>query len=166
VALGLGANVGDPTVALRTAVDRLAQWIAPFEVSSLYRSKAHTPRPQPPFLNAVLVGSTGLSPEALLTVAKALEWSAGRRRGERHGPRVLDIDLLVFGDLQRSFPELTLPHAALCHRRFFLEPLAEVAPHLPLPPDGETPREALARLVTSSDHDGWVERMEPPGWHC
>jgi 2-amino-4-hydroxy-6-hydroxymethyldihydropteridine diphosphokinase len=97
------------------------------------------------------VGETTLSPAALLAVLKALELTAGRRRASaaslpRWGPRPLDIDLLLYGELQSDRPELTLPHPGLRTRRFVLEPLAEIAPHLPVPPDHRTVRELLAAL--------------------
>jgi 2-amino-4-hydroxy-6-hydroxymethyldihydropteridine diphosphokinase len=87
-----------------------------------------------------------LEPGELLALAKALELAAGRRRGARFGPRPLDIDLLLYGDLQISTPELTLPHPRLRERRFVLEPLAEIAPDLRIPPDGARVRDLLARL--------------------
>jgi 2-amino-4-hydroxy-6-hydroxymethyldihydropteridine diphosphokinase len=164
VAFGLGANLGDPAAALRVAVAALARWVHTPRVSSLYRSQAVTPRPQPAFLNAVLVGRSTLSPEALLALAKALELAAGRRRGERHGPRPLDIDLLLYGSRHSARPELRLPHGDLRGRRFVLEPLVEVAPDLPIPPDGATPRELLAALLARGDHQGWLERQETPPW--
>jgi 7,8-dihydro-6-hydroxymethylpterin-pyrophosphokinase len=81
-------------------------------------------------------------------LAKALELAAGRRRGVRFGPRPLDVDLLLYGDLQWDVPELTLPHPRLRERRFMLEPLAEIAPGLRVPPDGRTVAELLAALAS------------------
>jgi len=79
-------------------------------------------------------------------VAKALERAAGRRPGVRFGPRPLDIDLLLYGGLELATPELTLPHPRLRERRFMLQPLADLAPDLRLPPDGRTVRELLAEV--------------------
>ncbi len=79
-------------------------------------------------------------------MTKALELAAGRRPGVRFGSRPLDIDLLVYGDRQSSAPELTLPHPRLRERRFVLEPLAEIAPDLRVPPDDVAVRELLACL--------------------
>ena len=87
-----------------------------------------------------------LEPGELLALAKALELAAGRRRGERFGPRPLDVDLLLYGDRQSSAPELTLPHPRLRERRFVLEPLAEIAPDLRIPPDNAKVSDLLARL--------------------
>ena len=115
-------------------------------VASLYRSLPVSPVPQPDFLNTAALAHTSLGPEEVLALAKALELAAGRRRGLRFGPRPLDIDLLLYGDRQSRDPELTLPHPRLAERRFMLEPLAEIAPDLPVPPEGVTVAELLARM--------------------
>jgi 2-amino-4-hydroxy-6-hydroxymethyldihydropteridine diphosphokinase len=115
-------------------------------VASLHRTAPVSPVPQPDFLNTAALAHTALPPEEILALAKALELAAGRRRGLRFGPRPLDIDLLLYGDLESNTPELTLPHPRLRERRFMLEPLAEIAPDLPVPPDGATVAELLARL--------------------
>lgn len=104
-----------------------------------------------------MLAEASLEPGELLALAKALELAAGRRRGARFGPRPLDVDLLLYGDLQSAAPELTLPHPRLRERRFVLEPLAEIAPDLPVPPDGARVRELLARLPP-----GPVERIDWP----
>jgi len=114
-------------------------------VASLYRSLPVSPVPQPDFLNTAALAHTSLGPEEVLALAKALELAAGRRRGLRFGPRPLDIDLLLYGDRQSRAPELTLPHPRLAERRFMLEPLAEIAPDLPVP-GGTTVAELLARV--------------------
>jgi len=104
-----------------------------------------------------VLAHTSLKPGELLALAKALELAAGRLRGERFGPRPLDVDLLLYGSLQSASPELTLPHPRLRERRFVLEPLSEIAPDLPVPPDGATVSDLLARLPTEPA----VERI---GW--
>jgi 2-amino-4-hydroxy-6-hydroxymethyldihydropteridine diphosphokinase len=126
-------------------------------VAALYRSLPLSPIPQPDFLNTAALAHTSLPPEAVLALAKALERAAGRRRGVRFGPRPLDVDLLAYGSLCSDTPELTLPHPRLRERRFVLEPLAEIAPDLAVPPDGTTVRELLARLRGQPE----VERI---GW--
>jgi 2-amino-4-hydroxy-6-hydroxymethyldihydropteridine diphosphokinase len=115
-------------------------------VASLYRSLPLSPVPQPDFLNTAAVAHTALAPQEVLALAKALERAAGRRRGRRFGPRPLDIDLLLYGEERSEAPELTLPHPRLRERRFMLEPLAEIAPGWPVPPDGAPVAELLARL--------------------
>lgn len=82
----------------------------------------------------------------MLAVCKALEREAGRRKNQRFGPRPLDVDIVLWGDRVSDRPELTLPHPRLRERRFVLEPLAEIAPDLRVPPDGVTVRELLERL--------------------
>jgi 2-amino-4-hydroxy-6-hydroxymethyldihydropteridine diphosphokinase len=106
-----------------------------------------SPLPQPDYLNTVALGTSVESPEALLGFALELERRAGRRRdGERDAPRPLDIDLLFVGDERRDEPGLVLPHPRLRSRRFVLQPLADLAPRLALPPDGATVQELLAAL--------------------
>jgi len=87
----------------------------------------------------------------LLGELKRIEYLAGRRRGERHGPRVLDIDLLLWGQTLYRRPELTLPHPRLRQRRFVLAPLAQIAGDWQVPPDGLTVSELLAELEPQSD---------------
>lgn len=88
-------------------------------------------------------------------MAKALERLAGRRRGARLAPRELDVDLLLYGSRVSADPELTLPHPRLRQRRFVLAPLADLAPHLPIPPDGARVSDLLARV----GQEGEVERL-------
>lgn len=126
-------------------------------MAPLFRSAPLPPTDQPDFLNTALTGRTTLPPEDLLALAKALELAAGRTRGERFGPRPLDIDLVLYGDRVSDAPELTLPHPRLRERRFMLAPLAEVAPAMAVPPTGATVLELLERL----DADGGVELV---GW--
>ena len=119
-----------------------------------------SPIPQPEYLNTVALGVSALGAEALLAGALAVEIELGRRRdGRRDAPRTIDIDLLFVGDEQRPGPGLELPHPRLRERRFVLAPLADLAPDLPLPPDGATPRELLARLPASP----WAHRLGPGG---
>jgi len=150
VALALGGNVpgasGPVEHTLVEALRQLEAVLSGIRAASLYRSVPVSPVPQPDYLNTALVARTSLEPGELLAFAKALELAAGRRRGERFGPRPLDVDLLLYGNLETSSPELTLPHPRLRERRFVLEPLAEIAPDLPVPPDGAAVRDLLARL--------------------
>jgi 2-amino-4-hydroxy-6-hydroxymethyldihydropteridine diphosphokinase len=111
---------------------------------------------QPDFLNACLVVEADLSVEELLDVCKAVERELGRERGgERHGPRPIDVDLLLAGELAHRSERLTVPHAELTRRRFVLEPLLELDPSLTLP-DGT----ALAPLLERV-RDQRVERVGP-----
>lgn len=142
---------------MRRALRDLEAALGPLQAAPFYRTAAVSPFPQPDFLNTAVLVRTALPPDAILAVAKALEHAAGRRLGVRWGPRPLDVDLLVYGDLTLSTPELTLPHPRLRERRFMLEPLAALAPDLRVPPDGATVRELLQKVL-----DQRVERIESP----
>jgi 2-amino-4-hydroxy-6-hydroxymethyldihydropteridine diphosphokinase len=141
--LGLGSNVGDSLANLRAAADALPV---------VARSSVYATEPQgevldqPDFLNAAVQIETSLSPEGLLRLAKETEARIGRDFSQvRHGPRVVDIDLLLLGDLEVSTDRLTLPHRDVLVRRFVLVPLLELDPELALP-DGTRLADALDRL--------------------
>jgi 2-amino-4-hydroxy-6-hydroxymethyldihydropteridine diphosphokinase len=163
LALALGGNQGPVEQTLRLALRQLRASLGPVETASLYRTRAVSPIPQPDYLNTAALARTALPPEAVLALAKALERAAGRRRGARFGPRPLDIDLLFYADLRADAAEMTLPHPRLRERRFVLEPLAEIAPDLPVPPDGVPVRELLARLDAEPGAER-VERVRERGW--
>jgi 2-amino-4-hydroxy-6-hydroxymethyldihydropteridine diphosphokinase len=156
--LGLGSNVGDRYAHLRAALELLAQHGVTVEaVSSVYETEpVGEILDQPDFLNAAIRIETELEPEALLDVCKAIEVEQGRMlAGPRHGPRPLDVDLLLLGDIELKSERLTLPHPEATSRRFVLVPLLELDPELALP-DGTRLSEALERL-------GSGERVEPSG---
>lgn len=115
-------------------------------MAALFETEPVSEVDQGRFLNSAMTGEARLAPADLLAVAKAVELAAGRRRGERWGPRALDVDLLLYGDLELADPELTLPHPRLRERLFYLAPLAEIAPRQPVPPDGATVAELRDRL--------------------
>lgn len=148
--LGLGSNLGDRAVHLRTAVEGLAARgaVRVIACSPVYETEAHTTDPddeQPSFLNAVLEAEVSCTPEALLRVAHRLEREAGRVSDRaRWAPRPLDVDLLVVGTATRRSDVLTLPHPRLAERRFVLRPWADLAPNFAVPPPFDaTVRELL-----------------------
>jgi 2-amino-4-hydroxy-6-hydroxymethyldihydropteridine diphosphokinase len=146
--LGLGSNVGDRIANLRAAREALAGHGVEVVASSCVYETAPQGEvtDQPDFLNACLRIRTDLEPEALLDVCKEVERELGRAAGGvRHGPRPIDVDVLLLGDLEHSSERLTLPHAEVAMRRFVLEPLLELDPGLRLP-DG-TPLEELLPAV-------------------
>lgn len=151
VALGLGSNLGAREDALLFAVESLSRHLLAPRLSSPYSTRALCDAEQPRFLNAALLASSHLDPEELMGLAKGLEWLAGRRLGPRNGPRPLDVDLLVFGDRLIQRPELRVPHPRIRQRRFVLSPLAEIAPELPIPPDGVSVTELLDTLQDDQD---------------
>jgi 2-amino-4-hydroxy-6-hydroxymethyldihydropteridine diphosphokinase len=126
--LGLGSNLGDRWGHLREAVAALPDVVA---VSPVYEtSPVGGPEGQGPYLNLVVELSTDLGPRELLEVAHLLEAAAGRERKERWGPRTLDVDVLLVGDLTVDEPDLVVPHPRLWERRFVLAPLGDLAPEL------------------------------------
>lgn len=126
--LALGSNLGDRRARLRDAVAGLPGVVA---VSGVYETDpVGGPAGQPPYLNAVVELETDLSPPELLEVAHELEAAAGRERAERWGPRTLDVDVLLVGDLSVDEPDLVVPHPRMWERPFVLVPLHDLAPEL------------------------------------
>ncbi|MFL5908435.1 MAG: 2-amino-4-hydroxy-6-hydroxymethyldihydropteridine diphosphokinase [Solirubrobacterales bacterium] len=158
--IGLGSNVGDRESHLRRAIEDLRQHGVSVEaVSSLYETEpVGEILDQPDFLNAAIRVRTGLGPEELLDLCKAIEAEHGRALGgPRHGPRPIDLDLLLLGDLEMSSDRLTLPHPEVSSRRFVLAPLLELDPELRLP-DGTRLADALQALGPGQR----VSRAGPP----
>lgn len=155
VAIGLGSNLGDRRAQLEGALRalRASPLLAVRAVSSFHETApVGGPPGQPDFLNAALVGEALAGPFEILELLQALERRAGRdrRRTLRNGPRTLDLDLLVQGARCFSSARLELPHPRMLERSFVLEPLAEIAPELLIPPGGRSVREALGELRARS----------------
>jgi 2-amino-4-hydroxy-6-hydroxymethyldihydropteridine diphosphokinase len=145
VVLALGSNLGDRRRTLRDAVDSLPGVVA---MSGLYETDpVGGPPGQDPYLNLVVAIESALSPRNLLGLCHRIESAAGRVRGERWGPRTLDIDILWIDGETVDEPDLSIPHPRMFERRFVLVPLHDVAPDL-LPQGWE-------------DVDGWVTPVEP-----
>jgi 2-amino-4-hydroxy-6-hydroxymethyldihydropteridine diphosphokinase len=146
--LGLGSNVGDRESHLRAAVTGLRDHGVVVEgISSTYETEpVGEVLDQPDFLNAAVRIRTELEPEELLDLCKTIEVEQGRvLGGQRHGPRPLDVDVLLLGDVELETERLTLPHPEVTSRRFVLAPLLELDPDLSLP-DGTRLEEALEGL--------------------
>jgi 2-amino-4-hydroxy-6-hydroxymethyldihydropteridine diphosphokinase len=126
--LSLGSNVGDRQALLAAASDALAALPGTAVVASsgIYETAPHGSVRQPDFLNQVVCVETALEPHDLLTQCQRIESEHGRMRGLRFGPRTLDIDILLFEDVELEEPELMLPHPRMLGRAFVLVPLAEV----------------------------------------
>jgi 2-amino-4-hydroxy-6-hydroxymethyldihydropteridine diphosphokinase len=134
--IGLGSNLQEPKTQVRRACAALAALATTrlVRVSPLYRSRPFGPVPQPDFINAVAGVLTQLDARTLLGELLALERALGRpAQRERWGPRVIDLDLLVYGRERRAEPDLILPHAGIVERNFVLYPLADLAPDLDVP---------------------------------
>jgi 2-amino-4-hydroxy-6-hydroxymethyldihydropteridine diphosphokinase len=125
--LGIGSNLGDRLAHLQRAVDGLAaaDGVDVTAVSAVYETDPVGPE-QPDYLNAVVAVDTRLDPHALLAVGQRLEAEAHRVRGERWGPRTLDVDLLLYGDVHLDEPDLVVPHPRWHERDFVLAPLADL----------------------------------------
>jgi 2-amino-4-hydroxy-6-hydroxymethyldihydropteridine diphosphokinase len=151
VYLSLGSNVGDREAQLRDALARLGALGRVAAVSSLYETEPVEFTDQPWFLNCAVALETSHTPQQLLAAILDLEGKIGRQRVQKKGPRVIDIDILLFDDLlfddaivhDESIDSngLTIPHPAMHQRRFVLEPLAEIAPELLHPIFKKTIRE-------------------------
>jgi 2-amino-4-hydroxy-6-hydroxymethyldihydropteridine diphosphokinase len=146
--LGLGSNVGDREEQL----DRAARLLEEHGVQVVARSSLYETEPQgeildqPDFLNQCVAIETDLGPEQLLDACKVVEREGGRMvAGPRHGPRPIDVDVLLLGDLEHQSERLTIPHRDVTTRRFVLEPLLELDPQLALP-DGTRLSDALDRV--------------------
>jgi 2-amino-4-hydroxy-6-hydroxymethyldihydropteridine diphosphokinase len=128
--LGVGSNLGDRVVNLRQAKDSLAPEVQVIAVSPIYETVPWGFQDQPAFLNQVLQVSTGLSPLDLLAYLKKIEVAMGRVPTVRYGPRVIDLDILLFHDQVVCLPDLVIPQPHLEERAFVLTPLADLAPAL------------------------------------
>ena len=155
VALGLGANLGDRVAALQGAVDTIAPHLVDPAVSSIYETAPVGGPEQPDYANAVLVGGFAGTPLELLALAHEAEQAWSRTREIRWGPRTLDVDVLVVGDVVSDDPVLTLPHPRARERAFVLVPWAEAAPGATFP-DGTR----VSDLVSALDPDDEVVRRD------
>lgn len=159
VYIAIGSNLGDPVCQAQQAIDALktlphSRFI---QSSSLYRSEPMGPQDQPQYINAVALIETELAPLALLDATQSIELNQGReRKDERWGPRTLDLDILLFGDLTIDNERLTVPHYGMKLREFVIYPLLEIAPQLVLP-DGT----ALVSLTESVARNGLIPCQAP-----
>ena len=144
-AIALGSNI-DPERNLAEGLRRLARRVRVTATSRVYRTPPWGLPDQPDFLNAAVLAETDLAPLTLLDQLQAIEAWQGRLRGERWGPRTLDLDLLLYGDAVLDTPRLTVPHPRLHERRFALVPLCDLIPETRHPVLGRTLRELLDAL--------------------
>jgi 2-amino-4-hydroxy-6-hydroxymethyldihydropteridine diphosphokinase len=149
-AIGIGSNVGDAAGTVRRAFVRLAELGQVVAASSLYTTPPWGVTEQDPFVNAAALLETALGPRPLLHALKRLEAEAGRVATYRWGPRVLDLDILAYGDQRVAEPDLVVPHARLHERAFALVPLAEI-----------DPRWAAARDALPPGERAGVVELEP-----
>jgi 2-amino-4-hydroxy-6-hydroxymethyldihydropteridine diphosphokinase len=144
----LGSNLGDRTAHLRAAIHKLSSLGAVTTCSSFYQTEPVEFTNQPEFLNCALELETTLDPQQILDAILKIELHMGRNRNTQppKGPRTIDIDLLLAGDTVINTQQLVVPHPAMQHRRFVLEPLAEIAPNTTHPLLHRTIQELVDQL--------------------
>jgi 2-amino-4-hydroxy-6-hydroxymethyldihydropteridine diphosphokinase len=148
VAIGLGANLGDRLGTLAKAATELAEdFLEGAVVSSVYESPPWGVKEQPDFLNAVIVGESEWRPPAILNYLKDLESRLGRKPGPKYGPRIIDLDILAYGETEWSGDGIEVPHPRLTERDFVLLPLKEVWPGWRHPRLGRTVETLCADLA-------------------
>jgi 2-amino-4-hydroxy-6-hydroxymethyldihydropteridine diphosphokinase len=137
--LGLGSNLGDRKQNLLSALRLLdgMEGIKVEEVSSVYETEPWGVLDQPLFLNMVAEISTSLDPHGVLEACRQVEKELGRVRGEKWGPRLIDVDVLLYGDLEVREEDLIIPHPHLTERDFVIIPLLEIEPDVSLPGKGK-----------------------------
>jgi 2-amino-4-hydroxy-6-hydroxymethyldihydropteridine diphosphokinase len=156
VFLLIGGNIGDRLQNLHQAITGLAATCGPvIQQSAVYETAAWGKTDQAPFYNQALVFTTSLTAQALITTILSVEEEMGRRRMEKFGPRVIDIDILFFNDEIINEPNLTVPHPQMQNRRFVLVPLHEIAPELVHPVLHKT----IAQLLQECPDDLEVRKM-------
>jgi 2-amino-4-hydroxy-6-hydroxymethyldihydropteridine diphosphokinase len=145
----LGGNLGEPLMALRAAVTRLATILDLPRVSAVYRTQPEGGADQPGYLNAAVAGGTCLSPREVLKLSQDLEAEAGRERPYPGAPRTLDVDVVFVGDSVVDEPGLRIPHPRWALRDFVVVPLMDIVPDFMDPETGRTVREVAMAA-------GWV----------
>lgn len=146
IAVALGSNLGDRLANLRAAVEAVGSIATVTAVSPVYETPAAYVTDQPAFLNATLTATTKLSPQGLLFALKHIEQDIGRQPTFRYGPRVIDLDILLYGEQTVATVELTIPHPRMAERAFVLRPLADIAPDWLHPTSGKTVATLFASL--------------------
>ncbi len=162
VYLALGSNLGDRQKHLAEARDHIRAQVGLTDFSSIYETEPWGFADQPAFLNQVVAGNTLLKPLELLAFTQSIEKELGRVKTFRNGPRVIDIDILLYGDQIVETESLTIPHPRLHERGFVLKPLADIAPTLRVPGFDSN----IAEMLASVDQAGialWTSRKTDIG---
>lgn len=148
VYIGIGSNLGRRKKNCLMAVELLkGKGVRVAKESSLYETEPWGVKDQPAFINMVIEAQTDLSPEMLLSLVKDIEYEIGRSRTRRWGPRKIDLDILLYGDMVINTPDLVIPHPYMHERQFVMRPLSEIAPDLIHPIIKKKMRDILITLI-------------------
>jgi 2-amino-4-hydroxy-6-hydroxymethyldihydropteridine diphosphokinase len=156
VFVALGSNLGNRLANLEDAIDRLEPEVHITNVSSVYETAPWGVSDQPRFLNCVISANTSLEPKALLVKLKSIEKDMGRQPGVRYGPRLIDLDILLYDKMIMDTEDLVIPHPRMLERAFVLVPLADIAGRLKHPLTGVS----FTDLAAASDRTG-ISLFEP-----
>lgn len=159
VCLALGSNLGDRLAIMRATCKALEPYVTLTAKSGIYETHPVYVTDQPLFLNAVVRGTTTLDPMGLLYTVKDLEIELGRRPTFHFGPRVIDIDIIFYGQMAMHATELSIPHTLMAERLFVLKPLADVAPEWVHPVLNKNVTELLAALPPGDVADKLEESL-------
>ncbi|HVM75495.1 MAG TPA: 2-amino-4-hydroxy-6-hydroxymethyldihydropteridine diphosphokinase [Candidatus Saccharimonadales bacterium] len=158
VYIALGSNVGDREANFLRAIQLITQsGVAVTKVSSFYETEPVGYLDQPWFLNAALEATTGSLPDQLLSTLRGIESHMGSSKPFRNGPRLIDLDILLYGDAVIDTPALQVPHPRMLQRNFVLAPLAEIAPHLRHPSWSA----AIADIYAHSPDRSTIRKLPP-----
>lgn len=149
VFIGLGSNLGDRESNLNNARELMAEYIVITALSGIYETLPWGVVDQPLFLNQVIRGITRLSPLPLLDFLQKIEREMGRVKTIRFGPRLIDLDILLFDERQMTTPRLMIPHPRMSQRAFVLVPLNELDPGRILPDSGKSVEQLLSEVDTT-----------------
>lgn len=155
VILALGSNLGDRFENLQQALKEISMRVSIIKTSSVYETPPWGYSNQPVFFNQVLSGNTSLNPDELLTFVKNIENSMGRVKNFQNGPRLIDIDILLFGEQIINSEKLVIPHPRMLERSFVMLPLAEIEPELIIPGTNKK----VLELLQNVDKTG-IQKLE------